>query len=52
MPKNGQPLIQKPKIDGYKETLPDRLLGDEHRFKQVLVNLTKNALKFTTQGAI
>ena len=28
------------------------LVGDERRFKQVLVNLVKNALKFTSKGAI
>ena len=28
------------------------LVGDERRFKQVLVNLIKNALKFTFKGRI
>ena len=28
------------------------LIGDSRRFKQILVNLVKNALKFTKQGFI
>lgn len=34
----------------HKETaLPDKLVGDHVRLKQVLVNLTKNALKFASK---
>ena len=31
---------------------PIKLIGDERRYKQVMINLVKNAIKFTTEGFI
>ena len=34
------------------ETIPDRLLGDEVRIRQIIVNLLNNAVKYTNSGSV
>ncbi len=39
-------------VTDFQHDLPDKLIGDEVRIKQVLVNLLNNAIKFTHTGHI
>ncbi len=45
-------LINTTKDNDQMSALPEFLLGDERRLKQVLINLVKNAKKFTDSGGI
>lgn len=50
-----QPLAQKKNLllrNEVASTVPDRVIGDELRIKQVLFNLVNNAIKFTERGGI
>lgn len=52
---NFVPLANKKQIAlkmNYEDNLPETIITDGHRVKQILRNLLSNAFKFTTQGSV
>lgn len=50
-----QPSAAQKRLDlivEYADSLPERLVGDRNRIRQILVNLTSNAIKFTATGSV
>ena len=52
MPEENNDLLPIPVMESKHEPLPFQIYGDERRFKQVLINLIKNAFKFTPSGGM
>jgi two-component system, OmpR family, phosphate regulon sensor histidine kinase PhoR len=49
---DGNIVLKNPMKSREISTLPIIMIGDERRLKQVLINLVKNAKKFTDAGCI
>lgn len=50
-----QPSAAQKRLDlivEYADSLPEQLVGDRNRIRQILVNLTSNAIKFTATGSV